>query len=178
MMNGRPCKDNNYWGFCKGAWDVRVETKKGLALRTMPSGMYNTQEKWECKQCSFRGNTYTVPHLTKKGKKETVVDPNTHTSQCGIRYRWIFLAKSHVKKTTPDSAKDKCNYGCVVCSVEMKVTSIFGNVETLFNHLYTHASDMSQTTMKQTRCIVGRRAGNDEDWDINIPLFGDVNEME
>ncbi|KZM24042.1 uncharacterized protein EKO05_0004608 [Ascochyta rabiei] len=178
MMGGRPCRDNNYWGFCKGAWDVREDVKKGLAVRNMPSGMYNTKEVWECRQCNFRGNTYTFMHPGKKGKKETVVDPNIHTSKSGIRYRWIFLAKSHVKKKTPDSASEECNYGCVICSVELKVTSIFGNLDTLMYHLLEHVSDMTQTTMKQTRCIVGRTAGAEEDWDINMPLFADVSEVE
>lgn len=178
MMGGRPCKDNNYWGFCKGAWDVREDTKKGLALRTMPSGMYNVKEIWECKQCSFRGNTYSVIYPGKKSKKETVVDPNIHTSKSGIRYRWIFLAKSHVKKKTPDSANEECNYGCMICSVELKVTSIFGNVDTLMYHLLEHVSEMTQKSMMQTRCIVGRTAGADEDWDINMPLFADVSEVE
>ncbi|KAF1351574.1 hypothetical protein EJ07DRAFT_137555 [Lizonia empirigonia] len=177
MMGGRPCKDNNYWGFCKGAWDVREDVKKGLALRNMPSGMYNTKEVWECKQCNFRGNTYVVTYPGKK-KKETVVDPNIHTSKSGIRYRWIFLAKSHTKKKTSDAASDECNYGCVICSVELKVSSIFGNVDTLMYHLLEHVSGMTQTTMKQTRCIVGRTAGADEAWDINMPLFADVSEME
>ncbi|KAF2632367.1 hypothetical protein BU25DRAFT_406909 [Macroventuria anomochaeta] len=178
MMGGRPCKDNSYWGFCKGAWDVREDIKKGLALRTMPSGMYNTKEVWECKSCNFRGNTYSIAHPSKKGKKETIVDPNIHTSKSGIRYRWIFLAKSHVKKKTPDSAGDECNYGCVICSVELKVTSIFGNVDTLMYHLLEHVSDMTQKSMLQTRCIVGRTAGSNEDWDINMPLFADVSEVE
>lgn len=174
MMSGRPCKDNNYWGFCKGAWDVREDPKKGLALRTMPSGMYNTKEIWECRHCNFRGNTYTVSYPGKK-KKETVVDPNIHTSKSGIHYRWVFLAKSHVKKKTPDSAHDECNYGCVFCSVESKVTSIFGNVDTLMYHLLEHVAGMSQQTMSKTKCIVGRTAGPEEDWDVNIPIFADVN---
>lgn len=178
MMNGRPCKDNNYWGFCKGAWDVREEIKKGLALRTMPSGMYNTKEVWECRSCNFRGNTYTVTLPGKKARKETIVDPNIHTSKSGIRYKWIFLAKSHVKKKTPDSTGEECNYGCVICSVELKVTSIFGNVDTLMYHLLEHVSDMTQKTMLQTRCIVGRTAGAEESWDINVPLFADVSEVE
>ncbi|KAF3007436.1 hypothetical protein E8E13_003642 [Curvularia kusanoi] len=178
MMSGRPCKDNNYWGFCKGAWDVREETKKGLALRTMPSGMYNTKEVWECRSCNFRGNTYTITLPGKKAKKETIVDPNIHTSKSGIRYKWIFLAKSHVKKKTSDSAAEECNYGCVICSVEGKVTSVFGNVDTLMYHLLEHVSDMTQKSMQQTRCIVGRTAGANEDWDINVPLFADVSEVE
>lgn len=178
MMGGRPCKDNNYWGFCKGAWDVREDVKKGLALRNMPLGMYNTKEIWECRACNFRGNTYIITHLGPKTKKQTVVDPNIHTSKSGIRYRWIFLAKSHVKKKTPDSAGEDCNFGCVICSVELKVTSIFGNVDTLMYHLLEHVSDMSQTTMKQTRCIVGRTAGANEEWDVNMPLFADIPEVE
>lgn len=178
MINGRPCKNNNYWGFCKGSWDVREDIQKGLALRTMPSGMYNTKEVWECKSCNFRGNTYSIVHPTKKSRKETIVDPNIHVSKSGVRYRWIFLAKSHAKKKTPDSANEECNYGCVICSVELKVTSIFGNVDTLMYHLLEHTSDMTQMTMKQTKCVVGRTAGMDEDWDINIPLFADVSEVE
>lgn len=177
MMNGRPCKANDYWGFCKGAWDAREDSKKGLALRTMPSGMYNTREVWECRSCNFRGNTYSVT-TGKKGKKETIMDPNIHTSKSGIRYRWVFLAKSHVKKKTPDSANEECNYGCVICSVELKVTSIFGNVDTLMYHLLEHVSGMSQQSMLQTKCIVGRTAGPDEDWDINMPLFADISEVE
>lgn len=152
--------------------------KKGLALRTMPSGMYNTKEIWECKSCNFRGNTYIIAHPTKKNKKETIVDPNIHTSKSGIRYRWIFLAKSHVRKKTPESANEECNYGCIICSVESRVTSVFGNVDTLMYHLLEHASDMSQMTMKQTKCIVGRTAGGDEEWDINMPLFADISEVE
>lgn len=176
MMNGRPCKANEYWGFCKGAWDVREDSKKGLALRTMPSGLYNTKEVWECKSCNFRGNTYNLLS-GKKGKKETIMDPNIHTSKSGIRYRWIFLAKSHVKKKTPDSANEDCNYGCVICSVELKVTSIFGNVDTLMFHLLEHVAGMTEKSMLQTRCIVGRTAGPNEDWDINMPLFADISEV-
>jgi hypothetical protein len=175
-MGGRPCKDNNYWGFCKGAWDVREETKKGLALRNMPSGMYNTKEVWACRQCNFRGNTYNITY-GKKGKTETIVDPNIHTSKSGVRYRWIFLAKSHVKKKTPDSSNEECNYGCVICSVEKKATSIFGDVETLMYHLLEHVGGMTQTTMMQTRCIVGKTAGPGEEWDINVPLFADISEV-
>ncbi|KAF1933024.1 uncharacterized protein M421DRAFT_1593 [Didymella exigua CBS 183.55] len=177
MMNGRPCKANDYWGFCKGAWDVREDAMKGLALRTMPSGMYNTKEVWECRSCNFRGNTYIIT-TGKKGKKETIIDPNIHTSESGIRYRWIFLAKSHVKKKTTDSTSEDCNYGCMICSVELKVTSIFGNVDTLMYHLLEHVSGMSQKSMVQTKCIVGRTAGAHEEWDVNVPLFAEVSEVE
>lgn len=189
MMDGRPCKDNNYWGFCKGAWATREDFKKGLGLGTRPEGLYNTSQIWQCKHCCFEGPSFTVPHPTKKNKKEVVIDPNIHTSAVGIRYRWIFLAKSHVKKKTiindtPRTAGARkgagtedgdCSYGCVICSVEGKVTGIYGNVETLMNHIFmehVRPGSMSETTMMRSKCVVGRTAESGEEWDLNASMEG------
>ncbi|KAF2027396.1 hypothetical protein EK21DRAFT_72049 [Setomelanomma holmii] len=179
MMNGRPCKANNYWGFCKGAWTIREDVKKGLTLRTQPLGMYNTKELWECTSCTFKGSTFPAPHPTKKNKEITVVDPRIATSASGIRYKWIFLAKSHVNKKAGDSHTDESNYGCVLCSLEDKVSSVYGGVETLMNHIaLCHVADMSENTRRKARCIIGRVAGKDEtEWDINIPVFAQVGEL-
>jgi hypothetical protein len=179
MMNGRPCKANNYWGFCKGAWTIREDTKKGLALRTQPSGMYNTKEIWECRECTFKGSTFSAPHPTKKNKSVTVVDPRVMTSQSKIKYKWIFLAKSHIKKKTGDSHTEESNYGCVFCSLEDKVSSYYGGVETLMNHIaLSHAANMSENTRRKAKCIVGRAPGPAEtEWDIWIPIFEKVEEL-
>ncbi|KAF2712314.1 hypothetical protein K504DRAFT_531433 [Pleomassaria siparia CBS 279.74] len=183
MMDGRPCKENNYWGFCKGAWATREETKRGLGLQSLPNGMYNTVQIWQCKSCLFQGDTFTAPHPTKRNKKDITVDPSIHTSAVGIRYRWVFLAKSHVKKKTLSDIKvapvhanrtddkEDCNYGCTICSVEGNVTGIYGNVETLMNHiLLGHTRTMSEKTCAKAKCILGRPAQADEEWDINIPM--------
>lgn len=175
MMEGRPCKDNNYWGFCKGAWAVREELKKGLAVRTQPSGMYNIKQIWECTACTFKGDTFTIPHPTKKNKSEIVVDQRIHISMSGIRYRWIFLAKSHVKKKPGDSFSDESNYGCVLCCAEGNLTGVYGGIETLMNHIaLTHVADMSDKTRKKVNCILGRVAGPGESWDLNVPIFAQV----
>jgi hypothetical protein len=179
MMDGRPCKANNYWGFCKGAWSIREDVKKGLALRTQPIGMYNTKEIWECTSCPFKGATFSAPHPTKKNKQITVVDPRIVTSASQIRYKWIFLAKSHVKKKAIDSHTEDTNYGCVFCSLEDRVSSVYGGVETLMNHIaLSHVADMSDVVRRKARCIIGREAGDAEtDWDINIPIFARVEEL-
>lgn len=187
MMDGRPCKDNNYWGFCKGAWAMREDLKKGLGLESRPEGMYNTSQIWQCKHCCFEGPSYAIPHPTKKNKKEIVVDPNIHVAAVGIRYRWAFLAKSHVKKSnfassnpnkTPHSSRmgtedGDVNYGCVICSVEGNVTGIYGNVETLMNHIFmehVRPGSMSDATMLRSKLIMGRTAGAEEEWDVNVPM--------
>jgi hypothetical protein len=174
MMEGRPCKDNNYWGFCKGAWGVREDVKKGLSLRTQPSGMYSTREVWECQHCDFWGKTFSAPHPTRRNKRDTIVDPNIHTSNSGVRYRWTFLAKSHARCKSTDVSAGDCNYGCMICSAEGNVTGIYGNVDTLMYHILEHVADMSSQTMFKTKCVVGRTASANEEWDINVPLFADA----
>lgn len=178
MMDGRPCKANNYWGFCKGAWTTREDVKKGLALRTQPLGMYNRQEIWECTSCTFKGNICSAPHPTKKNKTITIIDPKIITSKSQIRYRWIFLAKSHIKKKVNDSHTQESNYGCVFCSLEDRVSSVYGGVETLMNHIaLCHVGNMSENTRRKARCIINRQAGYSEEWDINIPVFQRVEEV-
>lgn len=179
MMNGRPCKANNYWGFCKGAWTTREDVKKGLALRTQPSGMYNTKDIWECRECTFKGATFSAPHPTKKNKEITVVDPRIMTSKSQIRYKWIFLAKSHIKKKTSESHTEGSCYGCVFCSLEDRVSSVYGGVETLMNHIaLCHVAGMSENTRRKARCVVGRMPGMGEtEWDICIPIFERVEEL-
>lgn len=94
------------------------------------------------------------------------VDPNVHTAANGIRYRWIFLAKSHAKKKPMEGA----SFGCVFCVSEGKATGIFGNVEVLMNHIIVdHGKGIRQDIMENNKCILGRVASSSEDFDINIP---------
>jgi hypothetical protein len=179
-MNGRPCKDNNYWGFCKGAWTTREEVKKGLEIYTVPGGMYNMIQRWRCKYCHFQGDAFQRTASGKK-KKETIIDPNVYTSAVGIRYKWIFLAKCHVKKKNSGmggqsaAQKGDMNYGCLICSLEGHVTGVYGNVETLMNHIFMeHAHSMPERMLAKTRCVVGREAKAEEEWDLNIPWKGSV----
>ena len=179
MMNGRPCKDNNYWGFCKGAWATREDTSKGLCLTSRPEGMFNTSQVWQCRHCLFEGPSCTIPHATKKNKKDVVIDTKVHVSAAGIRYRWSFLAKSHVKKNSyPSGSRNSsgeesaCNYGCVICSVEGTVTGVYGGVELLMDHIahdHVYTGNMNGMTMTRSKVVAGRLAGNEEDWDVNIP---------
>lgn len=96
-MLGRPCKANNYYNFCKGAWTLREEFKKGLVVRNKPVGMYTSCLIWQCKECNFEGPSFGA-------KKPYITDPRSYTythdlagAEITVKYKWIFLAKSHVK---------------------------------------------------------------------------------
>lgn len=179
MMNGRPCKDNNYWGFCKGAWATREDPSKGLALTSRPEGMFSTSQVWQCRHCLLETSSCSVPHPTKKNKTEAILDDRIHISTAGIRYRWSFLAKSHVKKTAYSSRgrggageELECNFGCVICSVEGTVTGIYGSVDTLMDHIaqeHVYTGNMNHLSMARSKVVVGRTAGDEEEWDVNIP---------
>jgi hypothetical protein len=196
-VTSRPSKENNYHNFCKGAWSIRTSVQSGLEIVTRPDGLYNSHTLWQCKHCFFQGETFINASVQKgKLKKETTVDTSVYTSASGLRYKWIFLAKSHVRKRSVNAHRrtasrvkirggsatrgrsessekggmEDCNFGCVICSAEGKVTGIFGNVETLMSHiLLDHVSSMSEVTAVRAKCVVGREAGGDEEWDLNIP---------
>lgn len=179
MMYGRPCKNNDYFGFCRGSWDTREDASKGLVVTSRPEGMFGSSQVWKCRHCVFEGPSRSIPHPTKKNKKKAVLDTQIHTSATGIRYRWAFLAKSHVKKSSYSSAgrssageEAECNFGCLICSVEGTVTGIYGGVETLMEHIaneHVYAGNMNHMTMVRSKVVVGRTAGEEEEWDVNIP---------
>jgi hypothetical protein len=160
---GRPSKENNYWGFCKGAWTIREEWRKGLQISEVPTGMYSAKLVWRCKSCAFDGGVF--------GKKKPYeVDPHIFTAlESGVRYKFIFLAKSHVKRRPWKD--ENTSFGCVVCVNEGRPSSIYGNVETLCNHLVVEhgKTRMSEDMQAKNRCIVGRVPEVGEDFDFNIP---------
>ncbi|KAF2432857.1 hypothetical protein EJ08DRAFT_658846 [Tothia fuscella] len=162
-MLGRPSKENSYWGFCKGSWTCREDWRKGLHVQTIPAGIYATQSVWRCKHCHFEGSIFGE-------KKPYSVDTRVYTAQeSGVKYRWVFLAKSHVRKG--HKVGDSTCFGCIVCAAEGKGTSIFGDVETLCKHLVAEHGriEMSEEMQKRNRCIVGRSPTPSEDFDFCIP---------
>jgi len=173
----RPCKANHYWGFCKGAWTTRENPSKGLVLRTQPAGYYNSKQSWNCTRCAFAGPVFRAapssPTTKMAAAAAAVWDPRVHASLAGIRYRWLFLAKSHVKMKGDGSGGGAAQFGCIVCCAEGRAaTCVYAGVEALMNHIaLVHACGMSESTRAQVRCVVGRVAGPEEAWDLNVPVF-------
>lgn len=96
-VKGLPCKKNNWHGFCQGAWDI-TENAEALSLVHRPVGNFSTEVFLMCKQCNFRGRL--GPQPSHKSKTCKVPDMKVYTAKCGIRFRWIFLAKCHEKNKT------------------------------------------------------------------------------
>jgi hypothetical protein len=125
---------------------------------------------------------------SKKSKAEKTFDPRVRVAENGIRYRWVFLAKSHVQcKSMPEgpTARDGSfgAFGCIFCCAEGAgrgwstlgrggTAPTFGNIGSFMEHLQMHLSEEATPSAQmqaRTRCIVGRVADATEDFDINLP---------
>lgn len=160
---GRPNRSNGYWGFCKGAWDIHDGIQKGLSLQTVPNGLTQSTCHWKCKHCEFRS----------KPTNQTRDFPDTiFYNPCGIRYRWLFLAKSHSSAKNVTAKPDAYNYGCIFCAAEGRPSATYGSLDTLLiSHIATKhkVKNITPEVLSRTKCIVGRLAEKNEEWDVNIP---------
>lgn len=132
----------NTGAFCKGAFRLFIGLeKKAFIASRKPIGYSAWVEYWRCDKCQFEGPMRENPGPPDKkgrpGKAVKSFDPTIR--ECGpmlnavvgpdgrgegsggIRYRWTFLAKSHVYlKTLPDGKPDGSfgGFACMFCTAE------------------------------------------------------------
>ncbi|KAK6428206.1 hypothetical protein LTR95_015651 [Oleoguttula sp. CCFEE 5521] len=155
-----PTAYNKYHGFCKGAWQTRSSLEQGLKVTTIP---HNGQDipHWQCTDCSFRSRAPPNPRL--------LLEQISHAPS-GVRYRWLFLAKSHIPAQTSHSKPSDYSYACIICAAQSRTKSAHPNLDTLMSHITAKhkPSMLTPEVLHRTKCIVGRVAGREEDWDVNI----------
>ncbi|KAJ5119353.1 hypothetical protein N7448_010022 [Penicillium atrosanguineum] len=85
-------KDNKYSGFCKGAWKLS-SGMGGLKVHSEPVGYFTLITKLRCYKCFF-----AMPLAKESSRNDHRPDTHAYVHKAtGIRYRWFFLAKSHVE---------------------------------------------------------------------------------
>lgn len=85
----------------------------------------------------------------------------------GVRYRWSFLAKSHV---TLSNSKDGYDYSCVFCAAKGRGTVVVRREGNFLKHVAGHQGEApDRFKMGFFHYIVGRRALEQEIFDINLP---------
>ncbi|KAL2001016.1 hypothetical protein VTN02DRAFT_2329 [Thermoascus thermophilus] len=207
-----PSEANNFAGFCKGAWKLqRGLIHKAFSDEIRPEGMYSTVPIWRCSKCHYEGPMMTISSSSSssassgssgsKSKSKSNSTRRTKTFDIrvrvhpptGIRYRWAFLAKSHLPtgrflalkaKTGPGSGPrndgSAGSFGCIFCCAERRSAApTFGHLDRFMEHLLLqHRSMLSmpeamvEALRARTRCVVGRVARDEEDFDVNLPPVG------
>lgn len=185
-----PC-ESNLAGFCKGA--VRQQLggrKKAFALEHRKP---KRGHEWffQCTKCNFAGPATVSAALPSGGrgavKLDKTFDTRVRTTPGGIKYRWAFLAKSHVLNKPSHSDLNNSNdiYGCYFCCAEGAAkgwltpdlspdgqTPTFSGLHAFMAHLETHRAPHRVPGLivaNELNCIVGRVASENEDFDLNLP---------
>lgn len=150
-----------YGGFCKGAYKLQVGLRDGLKLRNQSGSFQGEGYYWACgsSKCAFEGCA------CKKGK-EWGFDDSIRESH-GVRYRWLFLAKSHVALS---KAKNGIyDYRCVFCVSQSQESTVFRNAKVLMEHVSHHRGQhLDEAILRKANCINTRVAAYEEDFDINL----------
>ncbi|OQE18711.1 hypothetical protein PENSTE_c017G00680 [Penicillium steckii] len=101
-----PNRNNDYAGFCKGAWKQNSGFE-GFKVHSVPIGYYSLVPKWKCVNCFFdmpmasASASNSGSGSSSSGSARFDEKVYTHSAS-KIRYRWSFLAKSHIaSKTRP-----------------------------------------------------------------------------
>ncbi|KAI6876266.1 hypothetical protein KC343_g12086 [Hortaea werneckii] len=160
----RPAKINNYHGFCKGAWQTRHAVQEGLSISLLQvPGRHEPVPHWKCKHCSFQARALN---------ESTVVLPEQiFFAKSGVRYRWLFLARSHIPARDPRPTVEEYGYGCIFCAAQGHETAVHEGLDALMNHLLSRhkTSMLTPEVLAKTKCIVGGTPDKVQEWDINLP---------
>lgn len=158
-FNQHPTKANNYLGFCKSAWRLQCGDEKGL--QKAKDFSQSAQSDYHFKTCSkfrceFKGHGVEV--VTNKA----ITDLSR-----GLKYRWSFLAKSHVFMKSVSN--EQYSFLCMFCVFSGQKAVVY-NVNGLLDHISNHHCDekLSDVILDRTECIQGRVCRDAEKFDINL----------
>ena len=163
-----PLPENDYGGFCKGAYYIQVGLKgDGVKLRNSSTAKTGEGWYWGCrnKYCVFEGPA------CKKGKEFFFDDTVREFKSNGmllVRYRWSFLAKSHVAlRKTQDK---KYDFRCIFCVLQGLPAPAISKTRPFLEHIAEHQTQhLDQSILRKTLCINDRMARDDEYFDVNFP---------
>lgn len=163
----KPSKENNFHNYCRGSWLARSESPKdGISIALVPTSgsFYTNIPHWQCKKCDFKSEGLPA--------NPSPIPNKILFASSGLRYRWLFLLKSHAKCKDQRTTTENYSYGCIFCTAEGRATATYGGLKTLVEHILARhpRGEMTQEVLAKTRTVVGRVAESEDDgWDVNFP---------
>ena len=174
-----PSPENDYAGFCKGAYYLQAGLHRdGVGLRNNSVAKTGESKYWAChnKKCVFEGPA------CKKGKEYLFDNTIRELIVEGVprlRYRWSFLAKSHVAiRSTKSQIYD---YRCIFCILQCVTAPVITKIRPFLKHVAEHQKQhLDDWMLWKTLCIKDRIAAKDEFFDINLlpPVVEDKDQQE
>lgn len=158
-----PNPSNNYLGFCKGAWKLQDGDKTAMVIsRDYTQSAQSHVKILRCSECKFEG------HFSPTTIWERVFKFD------GMKIRWSFLAKSHVRQKYPqrrDLAKI-CDYTyqCLFCAFLGVQEPAMHGPQAYRDHISQrhHGIPLNDVVLYKTGAIDHRICDDHEEFDINL----------
>ncbi|KAK6443567.1 hypothetical protein LTR95_000394 [Oleoguttula sp. CCFEE 5521] len=160
-----PTQENEYLGYCKSAARLQNGDKKAFSKeseavyaysRSAYSQPQNQYLKCASTKCCFRS------HM----RIDLIWDKVWVDSNKGLKFRWTFLAKSHVSQKV---VKEKQYvFQCLFCVYAGESTPVFHGTNIYLEHVAEHRGPMGEVILYKAGCINDRIAEDNEAFDINL----------
>jgi hypothetical protein len=158
----QPTPENNYLGYCKGAWKLQNGDRKAMSrCKEFNDGWSQSNVYYlACvnSKCAFSGRINLDVIWSKVWSMEAK----------GIKLRWQFLAKSHVtQKVVKD---DNFAYLCQFCICLGQQPPVFHGTDFYIEHISQEhrGQALSDVILFRTHCVNDRICDDSEDFDINL----------
>lgn len=91
--------------------------------------------------CSNSKCCFEAP--ARKINKEWNFPDNVHGPSHGVKFRWSFLAKSHIEQ--PKAKRNKYQYRCIFCALQFPDAPILQGINSLLEHVSQHQNGQLRT---------------------------------
>ena len=156
--------ENNFAGFCQGAYHLQVGLiDSAIKLHNASTSMTGQGQYYACrsKRCVFEGPAMMY-------ERGWSYDRNLR-SRNQLKYRWLFLAKSHVSQAR---VKNKLyDFKCLICVLLGDKSSKFHGSNQLLEHVSGHAGTQIGAITLLGPFLLGNNSikqAHDDDFDINF----------
>ncbi|KAI4271487.1 MAG: hypothetical protein LQ337_005967 [Flavoplaca oasis] len=159
-------------GFCKSAYKMQTQEKGAMKLRNLPVAKTGGRHYlasvsegryWACSSlsCAYEGPA-------RLAGKDWLFDDTVRETH-GVRYRWSFLAKTHMMASS--KPKDgRYDYGCVFCIYDGYLCPVFPGIGKLMAHIAEHrGKPIAEPMLQRVKCIMDKTASPEDDFDVNLP---------
>ena len=98
---------------------------------------------------------------------DTIWDKVWTVEARGIKFRWPFLAKSHV---TQSKVKDhQYAYQCMICVFQRNPSPVYFGTDTYLDHVQQHRGQpLGEVILYKAKCIADLAADDTEEFELNL----------
>ena len=154
-----------YGGFCLGAYKLQVGfPNEGFKLRNQSVALTGQSQYWAC------ANPHCVFDIPARKMGRDWGFTNVVKILFGVKYRWTFLAKSHIP--LPKSKNREFHFQCPFCVAQRQPAGPHRTMQAFMEHVSTHRGQEPESSISdKIVCIFGRVAQDHEVFDINLTPY-------